>query len=65
MLIAESAEDAGLLIYNFKQGRLKSFYFEHHFSMYHFNLDIEKYTKKLEKIEEDETQDHLLDKQKR
>ena len=65
LLIAETAEDAGLLIYNFKQGRLKSFYFEHHFSMYHFNLDIEKYTKKLEKIEEDETQDHLLDKQKR
>ena len=65
LLIAESAEDAGLLIYNFKQGRLKSFYFEYNYAMYHFNLDIEKYTKKLEKIEEDENQDHLLDKQKR
>ncbi len=63
--IAETAEQAGLLIYNFKQGRHKSFYYNHSYRLYHFNLDIEKYNKALDRIEQDESMDELIDQQKR
>ena len=65
LLIAESAEQAGLLIYNFKEGRTRTFFFNHEFRLYYFNLDIDKYNKALDIIEKNENLNHLLDEQKR
>lgn len=45
LLIAETAEQAGLLIYNFKEGRTRTFYYNHDFRLYYFNLDIDKFNK--------------------
>ncbi|MGQ2387046.1 toprim domain-containing protein [Acinetobacter ursingii] len=53
LLIAESAEQAGLLIYNFKEGRQKTFFFEHNYHLYSFNLDYDKYNKALDRIEKE------------
>lgn len=63
--IAESPEQAGLLIYNYKDARRKTFWFIHNFRLYWFNLDMDKYTKELERIEADPERDLLLDNQKR
>ncbi|WP_336034130.1 toprim domain-containing protein [Acinetobacter bereziniae] len=63
--IAETPEQAGLLIYNFKDARRKTFWFNHNFRLYWFNLDMDKYTKELERIETDPERDLLLDNQKR
>ena len=65
LLIAETAEQAGLLIYNFKEGRTRTFYYNHDFRLYYFNLDIDKFNKSLEHIEKNEDMDHLLEQQKR
>ncbi|WP_151765078.1 toprim domain-containing protein [Acinetobacter soli] len=65
LLIAETAEQAGLLIYNFKEGRQKSFFFNHNFRLYWFNLDYDKYAKRMNQIEEDPSFDHMIDQQKR
>lgn len=53
LLIAETAEQAGLLIYNFKEGRQKTFFFEHNYHLYSFNLDYDKYNKALDRIEKE------------
>lgn len=63
--VAESAESAGLLIYNFKGGRRKTFFFNHALRMYWFNLDLDKYSKRLNDIEEDPSFEELHDQEKR
>ncbi|MFM9822779.1 toprim domain-containing protein [Acinetobacter baumannii] len=63
--IAETPEQAGLLIYNFNDGRRRTFYFNHNYRLYWFNLDMDKYSKELERIEADPDRDFLLDSQKR
>ena len=61
--IAETPEQAGLLIYNFNDGRRRTFYFNHNYRLYWFNLDMDKYSKELERIEADPDRDFLLDSQ--
>lgn len=63
--IAESPEQAGLLIYNYNDNRRKTFWFNHNYRLYWFNLDMDKYNKALEQIEKDPERDILLDGQKR
>ncbi|OUY08733.1 toprim domain-containing protein [Acinetobacter populi] len=65
LLIAETAEQAGLLIYNFKEGRTKTFFFNHNLRLYWFNLDYDKYSKRLEQIEKEPSFLEMLDEKKR
>jgi len=53
LLIAPSAEAAGLLIYNHKDGMRKSFPFYHRMRLYWFNLDMDKFHKAMERLEDD------------
>ncbi|MDW5465984.1 toprim, partial [Acinetobacter baumannii] len=46
-------------------GRTKTFFFNHNFRLYWFNLDYDKYAKRMNQIEEDPSFDALLDQQKR
>ncbi|MDX6038247.1 toprim, partial [Acinetobacter baumannii] len=50
---------------NFNDGRRRTFYFNHNYRLYWFNLDMDKYSKELERIEADPDRDFLLDSQKR
>lgn len=53
LLVAPSAEAAGLLIYNQKDGMRKSFPFYHRMRLYWFNLDMDKYHKAMERLEDE------------
>lgn len=53
LLIAETAEDAGLLIHNFKN--VNSFFFNHKFRMYWWEMDYEKYHKIHAALQEQDT----------
>ena len=55
LLIAETAEEAGLLIYNFHGSRRHSFYYSHKFRMYWWELDYDKYNKAVQHIENEDT----------
>lgn len=51
LLIARSAAEAGLLIYNFNDAKRKTFYFNHQSRLYWFDLDVTKYNKAMEELE--------------
>lgn len=53
LIIAETAEDAGLLIHNFKN--TNSFFFTHKFRMYWWEMDYEKYHKIHAALQEQDT----------
>ena len=63
LLIAPSASEAGLLIYNFNDGKYKAFHFVHDRRTYWFDLDIEKYSKSIERIAESDQ--HLSEQEQR
>lgn len=53
LLIAETAEEAGLLIYNFKSSN--SFFFSHKLRMYWWEMDFEKYNKVHQALQDQDT----------
>ncbi len=57
--IAETPEEAGLLIYNFYDSNLSKFFFNHRFRTYWWELDYEKYNKAVQYVEESK-QDQML-----
>lgn len=61
--IAPNASEAGLLIYNFNDGKYKSFHFVHDHRTYWFDLDIDKYSKSIERIAETDT--HMSEQEQR
>ncbi|HAV6109641.1 TPA: toprim [Acinetobacter baumannii] len=52
LLIAETAEEAGLLIYNFYEGRRHTFYYNHKFRLYWWELDYDKFNKAVQHLED-------------
>lgn len=66
LLIAKTALQAGLLIYNFNECRFNSFYFHHRLKLYWFNLDIDKFSRAMDQQEKEDreqnkaTNDDLL-----
>lgn len=52
LLIAETAEEAGLLIYNHYESRRHSFYYNHKFRLYWWELDYDKYNKAVQHLED-------------
>ncbi len=63
LLIAETAEEAGLLIYNFHEQRRHSFFYNHKFRTYWWELDYDKFNKALQHLEESDN--GLSDKENR
>lgn len=55
LVIAKSASEAGLLIYNFMDGSRKQFYFNHQYRMYWFELNLDKYDRNYNQIMEDKS----------
>lgn len=58
--LAKNAAEAGLLIYNFYDGRMRTFDFVHRNRMYWFELNIDKFNKSLDQLRDaypDRTED--------
>ncbi|WP_347453634.1 toprim domain-containing protein [Acinetobacter thermotolerans] len=55
LLIAETAEEAGLLIYNFHNARRHSFFYHHKQRLYWWELDYDKYNKAVQHLESEDT----------
>lgn len=55
LLIAETAEEAGLLIYNFHNARRHSFFYHHKQRLYWWELDYNKYNKAVQHLESEDT----------
>lgn len=57
LLIAKTALQAGLLIYNFNDGRLNNFYFHHRLKLYWFSLDMDKFVRAMDQQEKEDQAD--------
>lgn len=60
LLIAKTALQAGLLIYNFKDGRSNNFYFHHRLKLYWFSLDIDKFVRAMDQQEKEDQEQNKV-----